>query len=346
MNVNLAVTSPGDASQQTALIGRLLDTVRTVNGVRSAAITSSLPPHVSQMHTTTTTPARQSAGQPEVAVEIVAGSADLFSTLGVPLLRGRPITASDTADSPRTLVLSATAATRLFPGQDAIGQRLAVGSRDPQRAEPEIVGVVGDVRYSGLDAAPDGAVYLPYTQRSFQVMYLVVATSGEPTAIATPIRRAIAVAEPLIAVSDMRTLAALSAEAAAQPRFRTLLLVALAGLALVMAAVGLYGVIAHAVANRTAEIGIRMALGAGRRDVLGMVMREGAVLTGAGLALGLVGAVALNRTLSTFLYGIGASDPVSLSAAVAFVAMVGFIASAIPAVKATQVDPLVACRAR
>lgn len=342
MKLNLATTSGTSTAQQTVSLGGLLEAVGSVPGIRSVAITSSLPPHVSQMHTTLTTPALESAGQQEVAVEVVAASADLFSTLGVPVLRGRAIGAGDTADGPRTLVLSETAARRLFPGVDPVGHRLAVGSHDAQRADPEVVGVVGDVKYSGLDAAPDGAVYLPYSQRAFQIMYLVVSTPGEPAAMGASARRAIASAYPLIAVSDIRSLNDLSTDASAQPRFRTLLLIALAGLALLMAAVGLYGVIAHAVANRTAEIGIRMALGAGRGDIVRLVMQEGVSLTAIGLTLGLVAALLVSRTLSVFLFGVGPSDPFSLWTSVAFVGMFGFVAALIPAVSATRVDPLIA----
>jgi hypothetical protein len=297
------------------------------------------------MHTTLTTPALESAGQQEVSVEVVAASADLFSTLGVPVLRGRAMSASDTVDGPRTLVLSETAARRLFPGVDPVGQRLAVGSHDALRADPEVVGVVGDVKYSGLDAAPDGAVYLPYSQRAFQIMYLVVSTPGEPAAMAASVRRAIAGADPLIAVSDIRSLNDLSTDATAQPLFRTLLLFGLAGLALLMSAVGLYGVIAHAVANRTAEIGIRMALGAGRADIVLLVMREGVSLTAIGLGLGLVAALLVSRTLSVFLFGVGPNDPVSLWTSAGFVGVFGFIAALIPAVSATRVDPLTAVHA-
>ena len=342
LKLNLAVAPGASPSQQTSALGRILDAAEGIAGVRSAAVSSSLPPHVSQMHTTLTTAQRQSAGQPEVAVEIVAASADLFSTLGVPVLRGRAIGANDTAAAPRTLVVSETAARRLFPGQDLIGQRLAIGSRDPQRLDPEIVGVVGDVKYSGLDAAPDGTVYLPYAQRAFQVMYLVVRTAGEPVALAATVRRAILDAEPFVAVSDVRSLAALSVEATAQPRFRTLLLGALAGLALLMAAVGLYGVIAHAAASRTTEIGIRMALGAGRVDVVRLVMREGVVLTAIGLAAGLIVSMVVNRALSVFLFGIAPGDPLAAWTSVAFVAAFAVAAALIPAINAARLDPLTA----
>ena len=339
MKLNVAIAPGANPAQQTASAAALLDGVARVAGIRSVAVTSSLPPHVSQMHTTLTTPALQTAGQPEVAIEMVAASADLFATLGVPLLRGRAIAITDTATSPRVLVLSDTAARRLFPGRDPVGQRLAVGSHDPNRVDPEVVGVVGDVQYAGLGAPADGAVYLPYAQRAFQVMYLVVRTAGDPAGMAAPVRRAIAAADPLVAAADARSLDDLSTEASAQPRFRTLLFVALAGLALVMAAVGLYGVIAHAVAHRAAEFGIRMALGAGRADIVQLVMREGVSLTGIGLALGVAAALVVNRSLSAFLFGVGPGDPASLWGAVAFVGGFGCLAAFLPALAATRTDP-------
>ena len=219
LKLNLVVTPSVSATRQAAALDRVLEAVGGVPGVQSVAATSSLPPHVSQMHTTITTPARASAGEPEIAVEVIAVSSALFSTLGVPVLHGRAIAASGPADGPPTLVLSDTAARRLFPGQNAVGQRLALGGRDPQQRDAEIVGVVGDVKYSGLDAPPDGAVYLPYAQRAFQVMYLVVQTRGEAAPIAKAVRTAIAKIEPLVAVSGVRSLAELDLEAAAEPRF-------------------------------------------------------------------------------------------------------------------------------
>jgi putative ABC transport system permease protein len=340
MKLNVAIPPGANPALQTASAAAVLEGVGRVAGVRSAAVTSSLPPHVSQMHTTLTTPALQIAGQPEVAIEMVAASADLFATLGIPLLRGRAIAASDTATSPRVLVLSATAARRLFPGRDPVGQRLAAGARDRNGVDPEVVGVVGDVKYAGLGAPAGGAVYLPYAQRAFQVMYLAVRTAADPVAMAAPLRRAIADADPLVAAGDARTLDDLSTEASAQPRFRTLLFVALAGLALVMAAVGLYGVIAHAVAHRAAEFGIRMALGAGRAHIVQLVMSEGVALTAMGLALGVGAALVVNRSLSAFLFGVGPGDPTSLLAAAAFVGVFGLLAALVPALAATRVDPL------
>jgi ABC-type antimicrobial peptide transport system permease subunit len=176
-------------------------------------------------------------------------------------------------------------------------------------------------------------------------MYIVIGTAADPAVMVAPVRRAIANADPLVAVSDVRSLDDLSAEAAAQPRFRTLLLVALAGLALLMAAVGLYGVIAHTVANRTAEIGIRMALGAGRGDVVRLVMREGVTLTAFGLALGLGVSMLVSRALSAFLFGVGPSDPVSLWTSLVFVGIFGCVAALVPAISATRVDPLIAVHA-
>ena len=227
------------------------------------------------------------------------------------------------------LVLSETAARRLFPNGDPLGQRVPVGPADPRFGDPEVVGVVGDVRYSGLDAPPDGAVYVPYTQLSFRVMYLAVGPRSA-VSVASPVRQAITSADPLLAVSDLRTLDGLVSDATAQPRFRTLLLASLSGLAVLLAGVGLYGVIAYTVTSRSAEIGIRMALGAARGDVLRMVLTEGARLVVTGLALGVTAAMALTPLASRFLYGVGATDPISFLGATMLVAVMGCLAQSCP----------------
>jgi putative ABC transport system permease protein len=345
LKLNLVSTDGSDPAQRSVQIGRLLEAIGTIGGVRSVGATSSLPPHVSQMHTSLSAAKGQGTAPPPVSVEIVSASPSLFATLGVPLTKGRGIEASDGADTRRVLVLSETAARRLFPNGDPLAQRVPVGPADPRFGDPEVVGVVGDVRYSGLDAPPDGAVYVPYTQLSFRVMYLAVGTYAAPMSVASPVRQAIASADPLLAVSDLRTLDGLVSDATAQPRFRTLLLASLSGLAVLLAGVGLYGVIAYTVTSRSAEIGIRMALGAARGDVLRMVLQEGVLLVVTGVALGVTAAMALTPLASRFLYGVGATDPISFLGATMLVAVMGCLASVVPAVRATRVDPMVALRA-
>jgi putative ABC transport system permease protein len=275
---------------------------------------------------------------------VVAVSAKVFTTLGVPLMAGRPFGPADTEAAPRVLVLSAMAARHMFPDGDAIGRTFPFGSAAPGAGDPEIVGIVGDVKYSGLGAAPDGAIYLPYPQRVFKSTYLVVRTAGSPELSASSIRRAILAIEPTTGISGVRSLDAAVSDAVAQPRFRTWLLMLLAGLALVMAAVGLYGVLSYTVAQRTSEIGLRMALGASSGDVMAMIVKQGVALTTAGLAVGSITAYFLNRTLAAFLYGVGPTDVLSFVAAGTVIAVVGVAATFVPTRRAMMVDPLIALR--
>ena len=331
-------------SRVTVFLTRALSAIEATPGVRSTGIVSSLPPNASQMHTSLSLPSR-ATGQPvDVAVEVVGASPSLFATLGVPLIAGRPFTIADTERAARVLILSATAARRMFPEGDAIGHTVPFGSGETAASDPEVVGIVGDVRYSGLDAAPDGAIYLPYPQRVFKSTYLVVRTSGDPESASSSIRRAVLALEPTIGFSDVRPLDVVVSDAVAQPRFRTWLLMLLGGLAVVMAAVGLYGVLSYAVAQRTSEIGIRLALGASSADVLIMIVKHGLALTGAGIVMGATAAYLLSRMLAAFLYGIGPTDPLSFVLASAFIILIGAAATLVPARRATGVDPLRALR--
>jgi putative ABC transport system permease protein len=185
---------------------------------------------------------------------------------------------------------------------------------------------------------------MPYAQRPFGSTYLVVRTAADPGAVASSVRQAILALEPTTGISDVRPLERVVSDAVAQPRFRMWLLLLLAGLAAAMAAVGLYGVIEHSVSQRLAEIGVRLALGATRADILLMVLRQGLTLIATGLVVGVAGAYGLSRTLAVFLYGVGATDMVSFASAAAFIIMVGVMASLVPARRATAVDPMVVLR--
>ena len=346
LKLNLSSPAFADPARQGAFLDRLEQALATVPAVQSIGLTSHLPPNVSQMHTTVSATNEVTGRQEDYGVEIVAASERLFNTLGVPLLAGRLLSVSDTADAPRVVVLGASTARRLFRNADAIGRTVAVGPRDPpgRSSDPIVVGVVGDVRYSGFDAAPDGAIYMPYAQRPFRVMYLVVRTAADSSAVAEDVRRAVAALDPGLAVSDVRRLDAVVAEAVAEPRFRTILLGLMAALAIVLAGAGIYGVLSFAVSQRTAEIGVRMALGAEPSSVRRMVMRQGLVLWAAGISVGLGGAYLLARVLGSLLYGISQVDALSFLAGPLFLLVVTLAASYVPARRATRVDPLVALR--
>jgi putative ABC transport system permease protein len=245
------------------------------------------------------------------------------------------------------MIMSVDTARRFFGDGDPIGRAMSLPVRRNGvngRADMTLVGTIANVKYSGLDAAADDAVYRPFKQQTWVAPYLVVRTTGDPENLVPTVGREIAAVDRGIVITGVRALDAVVSDAAAQPRVRTVLLAAIAGLALLMAIVGLYGVVAYSVSQRTREIGIRMALGARGGDVLAMVLWEGLQLAVAGISGGLVAAFAATRALTGLLYGIAPTDAVSFGFAGASLLIVALMASYVPARRATKVDPLVALR--
>jgi putative ABC transport system permease protein len=338
MKVNLDATGQDGPGAREAFVGRLLASLAGIGGVRSAAAISSLPPATSQMHTTLAVENSRAGGPQEVPVDIVAVSEQAFAALRIPVLRGRPFTAGEIAGIPSAVIVSERAALRLFPDRDALGERLQIGPSRPGHEPPQVIGVVGDVRYAGLGAAPDGAVYLPFTQRPFRTLYLVLSTERRP-GIVSDVRRALLALDPARAVSDLRPLDAVVEDAAAGPRLRTLLLLAFAVLAMVLSGVGLYGVVALGVAERQGEIGVRLALGATPGEIRAMIVGEGLRLAAAGTVIGIAAAVAAARVLRGLLYGISTVDPLSLLATGGALLVLTVLATVGPARGAARESP-------
>ena len=270
-----------------------------------------------------------------------------FGTMGVPLAAGRGFTAADGAPGAAPVVVIArSAAERFFPGEDPVGRRIKPGS-DPASEGPwfTIVGVVGAVRHVGLDSEPKLEMYLPHGASARRSMSVVVRVAGgDPTSIAPAVRAVIREADPSMAVSGLTTMEALVSGSVALPRFLTLCASAFGALALLLAAIGVYGVLSQIVAGRVRELGIRMAIGADRGAVLGMVMREGMVLVAAGAAGGIVAAVALARLIRGLLFQTSPLDPVTYVALPLLLAAVALFATWIPARRAAAVDPIQALR--
>ena len=329
-----------------AFYERLLERVRALPGVASAALSDSLPPDHQEDSDTFQIEGQSASAGPNPAVSHPMVSADYFRTLSIPLRRGRTFTAQDTQSSPLVTVISETMARRYFPHQDPIGKRLKESGPDMPNPYMEIVGVVGDAKYIGLDAPPEPVYYHPYAQNFSPRLHLVVraSISGGAAALAPLVRGEVRAVDADVVVSEVRTLEQALGESVAQPRFRTALLVLFAGIALALAAIGIYGVIAYSVAQRTHEIGVRMALGAHRGDVLRLVLGQGAALGLAGIALGLPGALALTRTLSSLLFAIQATDPLTFLSLSLVLAAVTLWASFLPAWRAARTDPQVALR--
>ena len=270
-----------------------------------------------------------------------------FRVLGIPLVNGRDFTDRDSLESPRVAVINESLARSYFGNENPIGKRLKLdlwllfGSETPMR---EIVGVVGDVTHAGISGAARPLVYIPFAQRPFNISYVVVKTDSDPASFVPAIRAAVRSVDPDQPIYDVRTLEDRIGMSVAQERFNALLLAMFSGLALLLAAIGLYGVLSYSVAQRTHEMGVRLALGADPRDVLGRVMREGATLIAAGLLIGVAGATALTGLVEGLLFGVSPLDPrIHLTVAVVLM-LVAMAACWIPARRAARVDPLVALR--
>lgn len=270
-----------------------------------------------------------------------------FETMGISALQGRGFTTQDRADAPTVAVVNETAARQLFGTTDVIGRRVEHGTRmglGGDRVNGEIVGVVRDVKDVALSAAARPHVYFPHAQWPVDFLQPVLRTTGDPLALAEPARRVVAAVDPNVPVYQVRTLSELRAASTGRTRFLMLMLGVFAAAALTLAAVGIYGVVAYAVAQRRRELGIRMALGARTADIVGLVLRQGAGLAGAGAALGLAGALLATRALRGLLFEVSPTDPATLTAGTATLIAVALLASYLPARRAAHVSPVEALR--
>jgi len=342
---------------------QLMERVKTVPGVQSAGAISEMP--LTDNSTSGSVffentplsdlPRAQTVGNfPYMEIDQHAATPDYFQAMQIPLVRGRFFTAADNADAPLVAVVDANMAQRFWPHGDAIGQHIAIDTvPNVKPVMPRwrtIVGVVGHVKHYGLDVEGREQVYMPHAQSLFGAAYaprdmtLAVRTALDPPAVSSAIREQVSALDNDLPVYHIATMDQLISNSVAQPRLNLSLLAAFAGLALVLAAVGVYGVMAYAVTQRTQEFGIRIALGASPGAVLKQVFLEGGHLAALGLALGIIAALLLTRLMSGLLFDVKPYDPVTLGIAAAVLAAVSLAACYIPARRATQVDPLVALR--
>ena len=274
---------------------------------------------------------------PEPAIRLV--DEGYVSTMRVPVVAGRAFRASDDASSPPVVLVNEEAQLRYFAGRDPIGQRIRLWG-----AERSVVGVLGGERVRGQAEAAPPAVYLPTGQSPVGSGSILVRTAGDPATLAEAVRQVIHGVDPEVPLFGIEPLARTLSNSAAERRFVTVVLGAFAGLALLLAIVGVHGVLSYTVARRTREIGIRMALGADRARVRSLVLGEGATLVGLGLLLGILGAVGLSQVLRSMLFGVGRNDPVTLAGVAVLLGGVALLASVLPAWRAARVDPIVALR--
>jgi putative ABC transport system permease protein len=327
----------------------LVQKLEAVPGVRSVGLTISLPPNLLQvtdnfMVEGQVLPPHQSA---PVGPVVMASDA-LFSTLGVPLIRGRFFDARDEVGGAPTVIVNEALATKYLPGVDPVGRRLKIGGPErpigPKIQWMEIVGVVGDIKYSGLEAAPEPTYYMPYRQNPWNGQFVVVRTTSDPAALASAAREAVAALDKDIPVARLRTMDDVMTASVAPPKFRTVLVAIFALVGLLLAAIGIYGVMAHAVTERTHELGVRIALGAARGDVVRLVLGEATALAAAGVAAGLAGAFAMTRLMQSLLFGVTTTDATTFAGISALLFATAVAASYIPTRRATRVDPMVALR--
>ena len=323
----------------------LAERVRAVPGVVAATLSNDLPLDGSAgavFYTAEGQPAVNAQNSPRAYLHAV--SPDFFATLGIPLPQGRTFTENELTPQSTAVIVSDDVVKRFWPGQDPIGKRIKFGPVDSTNPWRTIVGVAGNVKYRGLPENPtkDPDIYMPFVDRNTGVA-IAVRTAGAPTAVAGGVRAAIRGADPSITVYSVRSMDELIGAQTAQSRFIMWLMGAFAAIALALAVIGIYGVMSYLVAQRTREIGVRLALGAVAGDILRLLVGNGARLIGVGIVIGVVAAFALERLVSTLLFGVTALDAAA-AAAVAVLAAVALLACYVPALRATRVSPIHALR--
>ncbi|MGH9643410.1 MAG: FtsX-like permease family protein, partial [Terriglobales bacterium] len=327
------------AEQTSVYLDRLLEGVRTLPGVQSAATVTTLP----------------MSGESDWGTFLIAGSSpadwthalaagwrgvsvNYFRTLGIPLLRGREFVLDD-ARNQNTVVINEAMAREFWPGSDPLGRQILVG----HRSNPlEIIGIVGNVKGAGLDTEPGPEMYtLP---RGLWYAFLVVRTNLEPSGLASTVREQVTTLDKGVPVYQIATMDQLLTRSVAPARFNLSLFLLFGLLAMALAAVGIYGVLAFSVSRRTHDIGVRLALGAHQGDLLRLIIREGMTLALEGIVLGVAGAIAVTRLMASLLYGVSATDPATFIVVAVLLAVVAMLACYVPARRALRVDPIVALR--
>ena len=330
-----------DETTLVPIIDRIIERTRAVPGVEAVAVSSDLPLEAAN-YVTFQLEGRVDASGSNGDVQPFRVSPDHFAVLGIPLHSGRLLAESDDASAPAVAVVNEEVVRRFLGGQDPIGRRIQVA--DGSDSAATIVGVVGNVAQEGVSAAPYPQVYQPMAQGPTRGVRVALRTAGSPLALANEAKAALASVDPQLPLTKLRTMEQRLSGSLTQPRVSMAVLVVFALLALVLAAIGIYGVMSYAIARRTREIGIRIALGAQPRDVRRLVIGEGMRPVVAGVALGVAGALALTRLMRSLLYDVSPSDPVTLAAVAILLTAVALLAAWLPARRATRVDALEALR--
>ncbi|HMZ19243.1 MAG TPA: ABC transporter permease, partial [Blastocatellia bacterium] len=318
--------------------------MQTLPGVESAGAVSFLPlaaPHAGTNIEIEGRP-KLPPGQ-QLGTGVIVTDANYFKTMQIPLKRGRLYTNQEAAEMRHVVVVNESFARKNFPGEDPLGKRVVIYMKDDNQP-CEIIGVVGDTKHMTLDAESQPISYWPHSELAYNSMSFVLRTKGEATAVAAAAREVIRKLDPEQPVADVRTMESLLGRVVARQRFNTLLLTIFAGVAALLAAVGIYGVMAYSVAQRTHEIGVRLALGARKADVLRLVVKRGMTLSLAGVGIGLAASFALTRLMAALLFNVGATDPLTFAGVPVLLVLIALLACWLPARRAAKVDPMVALR--
>ena len=345
MSIVLTPSRYSEPHQRLAFVDRAMEQIRAVPGVVSVGTTTRVPlggGGSTQPFSVEGRPAAAIAEQPMAQTRYI--SPDYFRAIGIPLRQGRFFSDQDRDNSVPVVIISEAMARRFWPGENPIGRRLTPSFHSEQGTR-EIVGVVGDVKTSGLDADASAMMYLPFKQAPLPFLSFVVRTASTPESLIQPVSKAIYAIDKEQALTDVETMDQVLGKSLSGRRFNMTLLLTFAGVALMLAAVGVYGVMNYTVTLRRRELGIRMALGAAKMDVLRLVLGQGLTLTLIGVGAGLVAAYALTRLMASLLYGVTATDYLTFGSVSAVLIAVGLVASYVPARRATKVNPTIALRA-
>lgn len=329
-------------------LDQFMPRLRALPGVEAASTILPLPLTGSNMVTDFDLEERPLPEGQRAAAPVRIAGLDYFKTAGIPVRSGRVFNENDRLDSPPVVIVNELFASKYFPGQNPLGKRIAPGFSvdDSDPLQREIIGVVGNVKHLSLRKDETPEMYLSQTQIPANMVSLIVRTSvSNPATLTAAVRRELAAVDPKLPLTSVRVFDEYVARSLARPRFHALLLSIFAGVALLLTAIGIYGVMAYSVAQRTNEIGIRMALGAGQSNIFRLIVGQAMMLVAISVGVGLVGAFAATRLLNTLLFGVGAADPLTFGAIVLLVSVVAFLAAWLPARRAARVDPIIALRA-
>jgi len=341
-DVWLPVTTLSNPALQSSFFQQVLDRLRALPGVESAAATTHYPPSIFSALSTGISVQGEPPARLGQSISIAYISRDYFRVMGIRLLKGRDFTDRDTSGASEVAIITESVARGVFGDRDPLGRQISF--EWPKGTKRTIVGVVADTRNYALERQPWPEIFVPYLQEPSFFMTLVLRTRGDPLAFGPGVRRVVEGVDRNQPVSDIQTMQEIVEKTLAPRQFSMMLLGLFAMLALVLAAVGLYGTISYSVVQRTHEIGVRMALGAGRCEVLKLVVGQGLTLALIGVGVGVAGALALTQFLSSLLYGVKPTDPLTFVLVSVLLTAVALLASFIPARRATKVDPMVALR--